>query len=116
MVGTCTKRIPRMYTAAAKPVMSPITPPPSATSTARRSRRFSSRASKIRFRVCQSLCASPSGNSMRSTRLPVRARAASTRAPYRPATVGLVTTAMAVASAGIDASSASRRPGPIWMG
>ena len=38
---------------------------------------------------------------MRSTRLPVRASAASARSPYRAATVGLVTTAIAVASAGM---------------
>ncbi len=50
--------------------MSPTTPPPSATSTVRRSAFARSSASKIRSSVRQSLCASPSGSSMASTRAP----------------------------------------------
>ena len=37
VVGICTKSIPRNNVAAAKPVMSPTTPPPSATSIVPRS-------------------------------------------------------------------------------
>ena len=47
--------------AAAKPVMSPITPPPSAISAVLRSQRCASNASKTELSVCQFLCCSPSG-------------------------------------------------------
>ncbi len=67
VVGTCTKGTPRMYRAAAKPVMSPTTPPPSANSTVCRSQPSPSRRSKIRFSVGQSLNCSPSGNSSTDT-------------------------------------------------
>ncbi|EOC79434.1 hypothetical protein NM51_2038 [Neisseria meningitidis NM51] len=50
--------------AAAKPTMSPITPPPSAINVVLRSARFCISPSKMRLSVCQFLCASPSGRMM----------------------------------------------------
>ena len=76
VVGTWTKGTPRMYAAAAKPVRSPTTPPPSSISVVPRSHRCSRSASKIRFSVSQSLCCSPSGSVIVITSTP---RASSAR-------------------------------------
>ena len=56
-----------MYEAAANPVRSPITPPPSANSVVPRSHLAARRKSKIRSSVTQFLCDSPSGNSKTRT-------------------------------------------------
>mmetsp|Transcript_17002 Transcript_17002/g.57703 ORF Transcript_17002/g.57703 Transcript_17002/m.57703 type:complete len:212 (-) Transcript_17002:244-879(-) len=78
VVGTCTKDTPRWYTAAAKPHMSPTTPPPSATKDDERSRRCSMAASMMSPSVAMSLNLSPSGSVTVCTSLPARRRDSTT--------------------------------------
>ena len=62
VVGTCTRRMPRRYVAAAKPARSPTTPPPKATTTAPRSAPRVDAARRRRGRPSRSVLArSPSG-------------------------------------------------------
>ena len=67
VVGTWMNGTPRMKHAAAKPAMSPTTPPPSDTTVVRRSAFIPSRASKMAFTESQVLCDSPSGSSTTAT-------------------------------------------------
>ena len=62
--------IPRAYTAAAKPAMSPVTPPPRATTMSARVRRCSARNSSISDRVSTRLEASPAGKLYRTVSKP----------------------------------------------
>ena len=63
VVGICTYRMPRRYTAAAKPAMSPTTPPPRAMRQSERVNRSLARNSRMSDRVETFLLSSPAGNS-----------------------------------------------------
>ena len=54
--------MPRRYEAAAKPAMSPVTPPPSAATQSVRVSWDSARNSRMAESVVKFLCASPAGN------------------------------------------------------
>ena len=86
-VGICTKAMPRRYTAAAKPVRSPVTPPPSATRQSLRVRGISDRCSTSCTSVSGVLLSSPAGNTQWLTAKPAAARLFSARSPYSAQTV-----------------------------
>ncbi len=118
VVGTWTKGMPRWQIAAAKPAMSPTTPPPSAITVVERSARSSSSRVSTSCSVAQVLCVSPSGISTASLAMPAAARLSRSGASQCAATTGLVTiTARGAASSGASRAPASRsRPAPMWTG
>jgi hypothetical protein len=70
VVGICSTATPRRYVAAAKPAMSPVTPPPSATTASVRVRRLSLRKRSICPYVSSVFDPSPGGKAMRATAKP----------------------------------------------
>ncbi len=81
LVGIWTKSIPRRNVAAAKPPMSPVTPPPRVTTISVRVKPFSARARYISIMVDSCLFSSPAGKVNRNTGKPAAFRESSTRWP-----------------------------------
>ena len=61
VVGTLIHSIPRIHVAAANPVRSPVTPPPTAVTTSLRPRPAFAKADHISVTVAIVLCSSPDG-------------------------------------------------------
>jgi len=93
VVGSCTSPIPRMYSAAARPAMSPVTPPPRANTVSVRVRRSRARKFKSSVKVAAFLLASPAGKTNLTTRNPALSRDAFTAGAYSGSTLESVTSA-----------------------
>ena len=81
VVGTFTQRMPRIQVAAAKPVMSPVTPPPTATAKSSRPRPARWNARQISWTVSSVFVSSPAGMAAHSASMPAARRDSATRAP-----------------------------------
>src|SRR5688572_6495897 len=92
VVGSWMKPQPRLRIAAANPVRSPITPPPSASTWSPRSTSSASSQSVTRSRLAQLLAPSPGSSTSQRGSNPAAVSEASTAARQCPATLASVTT------------------------
>src|SRR6185436_3426591 len=109
--------MPRWKVAATKPVRSPTTPPPSATSAVPRSAPRAMSRSSRRSRTLRDLLVSPAGTTTTSVGSPRRRRNAASSRPWRGARFASVTTMYRRARARRRRSTEMRgpRPRPIRM-
>ena len=96
VVGTWTMPMPRSQQAAAKPVMSPTTPPPSASIREVRSRPSCCALSRIKLSVCRVFRSSPASISSSTGLKPAALSPLRQLSPYGLATSGLLTTRILV--------------------
>ena len=115
VVGIWIKPSPRRYVDAAKPVRSPTTPPPSATSASVRVSCCVASASRSRRYVAALLELSPCGKTNEQTRKPAASRLRCTVSPYSGHTASSETIIMAEAlvTPRICAPALCRSPRPI---
>src|SRR5690606_25716294 len=113
VVGSCTKPQPRLRIAAAKPVRSPITPPPSASTWSPRSTSSANSQSVSRSSTAQLLAPSPGSSTSQRGSNPAAVREASTVRRQCAATLTSVTTGtrgLRSSPPHCPATSASRPP------
>ena len=90
VVGICTKSTPLRYVAAAKPAISPVTPPPKAMIISFLVISFCERKSYILFKVSEFFEVSPFGNTKRLNEKPFSASDFSTASQYKASTTSSV--------------------------
>jgi len=104
--------------AAAKPTMSPTTPPPNATNVHLRSSRCEMAASKTAMSTSMVFWSSPSGSTTASASMPPARSAASVRSRYSGATTSFVTTSawLPLTCSHSSEPPSARKPSPMKMG